>query len=106
MAAAVEQPSTSGREHSDAALSNKFAGLQPSKILEAVGALQKYVGASTSAEKVLFQEDELIYLVGATKRWLKCGRGLQTCRLLQLVTSMRPVGAPQTADPCMRLHCR
>jgi hypothetical protein len=73
MAAAVEQPSTSGREQSDATLSSKFAGLQPSKILEAVGALQKYVGASTSAEKVLFQEDEMIYLVGAAESSLMCG---------------------------------
>jgi hypothetical protein len=82
MAAAVEQPITSGREHSDAALSSKFAGLQPGKILEAVGALQKYVGASTSAEKVLFQEDELMYLVGATTQPVICSTVLRTWRLL------------------------
>ena len=62
-AAAPEQPSTSGRSGDELPLGSKFSGFQPSKILEAVAALQKYVGADTSAEKVLFQEDELLYLV-------------------------------------------
>lgn len=63
MAAVEEQPSTSGRGADDLTLKGKFTGLQPAKVLEAVGALLKYVGADTSAEKVLFNEDELLYLV-------------------------------------------
>ncbi len=63
MAAALEEPSTSGREAEHLPLGSNFAGLQPGKILTAVTALLKYVGSSTSAEKVLFQEDELLYLV-------------------------------------------
>ena len=49
-------------------LISKFAGLQPSKITEAVAALLKYVGANNSAEKVLFQEDEMLYLVISADR--------------------------------------
>lgn len=59
----AEQPSTSGGAGDELPLGSKFSGLQPSKILEAVAALLKYVGANTAAEKVLFQKDEMLYLV-------------------------------------------
>lgn len=44
-------------------LSINYPGLDPEKVKDAVAALLKYTGASTSAEKILFQEEEMIFLV-------------------------------------------
>ena len=44
-------------------LGSNFSGLQPVKVTEAVAALLKYVGAQQAPEKVLFQDDEMLYLV-------------------------------------------
>lgn len=44
-------------------LSINYPGLDPAKVKDAVAALLKYTGASESAEKILFQEEEMIFLV-------------------------------------------
>jgi hypothetical protein len=49
--------------HSESKVSLNYTGLDPAKITDAAAALLKYVGASTSAEKILFQEEEMIFLV-------------------------------------------
>lgn len=69
LASLAEQPSTSGGAGDERPLGSKFAGLQPSKIIEAVTALLQYVGANTAAEKVLFQEDEILHLVSVFDVW-------------------------------------
>lgn len=47
-------------------LGSSFSGLQPGKVTEAVAALLKYVGAQQAPEKVVFQDDEMLYLVGTS----------------------------------------
>lgn len=54
--------------HSESKVSLNYTGLDPAKITDAAAALLKYVGASTSAEKILFQEEEMIFLVVALKQ--------------------------------------
>ncbi len=58
--------STSGGAGDELPFGSKYPGLQPAKVKEAVAALLKYVGAQQSADKVLFQEDEMLYLVRPT----------------------------------------
>ena len=77
--AETEQPSTSGGAGDELPLGSKYAGLQPSKIRDAVAALLKYVSADATAEKVLFQEDELLYLVGSRALYDASEDGLPGC---------------------------